>query len=157
MRSRPAHERPASSRREDAEKTRHWVAEGHAVEPPTASTRRCVDIGKLSSYSSGVRRKAGTLLALEASILYAGIESGEFHGYSLARAIQEQAAARRLTAHGTLYKALGRMEASGLLASRWENADSAAAEGRPRRRLYEVTGAGARALAAWNAASADAV
>jgi PadR family transcriptional regulator len=104
-----------------------------------------------------MRRKAGTLLPLEAAILTAGLEFGEFHGYSLARAIQEQAAARRLTAHGTLYKALGRMEASGLLASRWENVDSAAAEGRPRRRLYEVTGAGARALAAWNAASADAV
>src|SRR4051812_17248787 len=132
------------------------VAQGNAVERPTASTRRCVDIRKLSSYSFGVRRKAGTLLPLEASILDAGIELGEFHGYSLARAIQQQAAARRLTAHGTLYKALSRMEAAGLLASRWENADTAAAEGRPRRRLYEVTGAGARALAAWNAASVEA-
>lgn len=103
-----------------------------------------------------MRRKAGTLLALEASILTAGLELGEFHGYALARVIQEQTPARRLTAHWTLYKALSRMEASGLLASRWENADSAAAEGRPRRRLYEVTGAGAHALAAHNAGSAAA-
>jgi DNA-binding PadR family transcriptional regulator len=103
-----------------------------------------------------VRRKAGTLLPLEASILTAGLELGEFHGYSLARAIQAHEAARRLTAHGTLYKALSRMEHSGLLASRWENADRAAADGRPRRRLYEVTGAGARALDAWNAAAAHA-
>jgi DNA-binding PadR family transcriptional regulator len=93
---------------------------------------------------------------LEASILTAGLEFSEFHGYSLARAIQQQEAARRLTAHGTLYKALSRMEASGLLVSRWEDADSAAAEGRPRRRLYEVTGAGARALAGWKAADAEA-
>jgi PadR family transcriptional regulator len=102
-----------------------------------------------------VRRKAGTLLPLEASILAAALESGEFHGYSLARAIQEREGARRLTGHGTLYKALGRMEAAGLLVSRWEGADEGTADGRPRRRLYEVTGAGARALAAWNAASAE--
>lgn len=103
-----------------------------------------------------MRRKADTLLPLEASILTAGLELGEFHGYSLARGLQEREGARRLTAHGTLYKALGRMETAGLLASRWENADSAAAGGRPRRRLYEVTGAGARALAAWNATDATA-
>ena len=101
-------------------------------------------------------RKAGTLLPLEASILTAGLELGEFHGYSLARAIQEHEAARRLTAHGTLYKALSRMETSGLLASRWENADRATADGRPRRRLYQVTAVGAQAVAARNAASADA-
>ena len=100
----------------------------------------------------GVRRRAGTLLPLEASILIAGLELGEFHGYSLARAIQQHEAARRLTAHGTLYKALSRMETAGLLVSRWEGAERAAADGRPRRRLYEVTGAGARALAAWKAA-----
>jgi DNA-binding PadR family transcriptional regulator len=95
-----------------------------------------------------VRRKANTLLPLEVSILAAGLDLGEFHGYSLARGLQAREAARRLTAHGTLYKALGRMEAAGLLASRWESAEIAAADGRPRRRLYEVTGAGARALAA---------
>jgi DNA-binding PadR family transcriptional regulator len=102
-----------------------------------------------------MRRKAGTLLPLEASILIAGLELGEFHGYSLARTIREHASARRLTAHGTLYKALGRMETAGLLASRWEDADRAAADGRPRRRLYEVTGAGARAVAAWHAAKRE--
>jgi PadR family transcriptional regulator PadR len=101
-----------------------------------------------------MRRKADTLLPLEASILAAGLELGEFHGYSLARGLREREAARRLTAHGTLYKALARMEKLGLLASRWEDADSAAADGRPRRRLYEVTGAGARAVAACDAAGA---
>ncbi|HEX8156554.1 MAG TPA: helix-turn-helix transcriptional regulator [Solirubrobacteraceae bacterium] len=98
-----------------------------------------------------MRRKADTLLPLEASILLAGLQLGEFHGYSLARTIQEHANARRLTAHGTLYKALGRMQTAGLLTSRWEDADSAVADGRPRRRLYTVTGAGALALAAWEA------
>ena len=84
-------------------------------------------------------------------MLAAGIEaqrSGavEFHGFALAAAIQDRDAARRLTAHGTLYRALARMERAGLLTSRWEDADLAAAEGRPRRRLYRVTGLGATAL-----------
>lgn len=96
-----------------------------------------------------MRRKANSLLPLEALALTAGLELGEFHGYSLARVLQEHEAARRLTSHGTLYKALARLQTAGLLVSRWECAESAAAEGRPRRRLYEVTGAGARALATW--------
>ncbi len=50
---------------------------------------------------------------------------------------------RSLTAHGTLYKALARLEKFGLLTSRWE--DAAAAQGRPRRRLYELTRQGASA------------
>jgi len=56
--------------------------------------------------------------------------------------MREHGGSRSLTAHGTLYKALGRLEEFGLLTSRWE--DAAAAEGRPRRRLYELTPRGAR-------------
>jgi PadR family transcriptional regulator len=72
------------------------------------------------------------------------LRSGEttFHGFGLAQAMREHSASRSLTAHGTLYKALGRLEEFGLLTSRWE--DAAAAEGRPRRRLYELTRQGAR-------------
>lgn len=79
----------------------------------------------------------------------------EFHGFSIARAIQERDAARRLTAHGTLYKALGRLERAGLLESRWEAPELAEAEGRPRRRLYRVTGAGAAAIIRSRAESAQ--
>jgi DNA-binding PadR family transcriptional regulator len=66
---------------------------------------------------------------------------GTFHGFGLAQSMREHSGSRSLTAHGTLYKALGRLEESGLLASQWE--DAAAAEGRPRRRLYELTKRGA--------------
>ena len=52
------------------------------------------------------------------------------------------------SAHGTLYKALGRLEKAGLLESDWEDAGAAEADGRPRRRLYTVTGAGQLAFAA---------
>lgn len=94
------------------------------------------------------RRKPGTLLPLETEILAAALsmrspDQHGFHGFGLAQAMREQGGADSLTAHGTLYKALGRLEEFGLLTSRWE--DAAVAEGRPRRRLYELTGQGARA------------
>jgi PadR family transcriptional regulator, regulatory protein PadR len=92
------------------------------------------------------RRKPGTLLPLETEILGAALSMfrlGEatFHGFGLAQTMREQSGSRALTGHGTLYKALSRLEAFGLLTSRWE--DATAAEGRPRRRLYELTGQGA--------------
>ncbi len=98
-----------------------------------------------------VRRKPGALLPLELSILTAGVEAmqagePEFHGFSIAKAIQDRDAARRLTAHGTLYKALARLERAGLLESRWEEPELAEADGRPRRRLYRLTGTGAAAV-----------
>ena len=94
------------------------------------------------------RRKVGTLLPLETEILdvaLALLRAGHptFHGFGLAQTMRQQRAARSLTAHGTLYKALGRLEEFGLLISRWEDA-AAAVEARPRRRLYELTGEGAR-------------
>jgi PadR family transcriptional regulator PadR len=93
------------------------------------------------------RRKPGTLLPLETEILETALSmlrSGQatFHGFGLAQSMREQSGSRSLTGHGTLYKALSRLEELGLLSSRWEDA-SAAAEGRPRRRLYELTGQGA--------------
>ena len=93
------------------------------------------------------RRKPGTLLPLETEILELALSlrrSGHasFHGFGLAQTLREQSGSRALTGHGTLYKALGRLEAFGLLTSRWE--DASAAEGRPRRRLYELSGQGAR-------------
>jgi len=103
-----------------------------------------------------MRRKPGTLLPLEVDILDAGLElrrsgGARFHGFQLAKQIADHAGPRPLTAHGTLYKALQRLEEAGLLESQWEDPNIAAAEGRPRRRLYAVSGAGERALAAWQA------
>ena len=76
----------------------------------------------------------------------------EFHGYVLAKQMRDEAAARKLIAHGTLYKALDRLQGMGLLDSRWEDPIAAAAESRPRRRFYRVTAAGSNALAAVRAA-----
>jgi PadR family transcriptional regulator len=94
------------------------------------------------------RRTPGTLLPIELEILEAGLllaRSGtaSFHGFGLAVVLSEYRGRRSLTAHGTLYKALARLEEFGLLESEWE--DVAAVEGRPRRRLYHLTGAGVTA------------
>jgi DNA-binding PadR family transcriptional regulator len=100
-----------------------------------------------------MRRKPGTLLTIEISILQAGLslmrsDHLEFYGYAIAREIAELESARQLTAHGTLYRALERLEGAGLLASRWEDPEDAAREERPRRRLYQVTAEGEAALSA---------
>ena len=47
---------------------------------------------------------------------------------------------------GTVYPALRRLEKAGLLKSRWEKAAEAHADGRPRRRTYELTAGGREAL-----------
>jgi PadR family transcriptional regulator PadR len=96
-----------------------------------------------------VRRKPGALVPLELSILEQACSRGaeRFHGFELAKALADVDRSRRLTAHGTLYKALGRLAEMGLLEAEWEDADRALQEGRPRRRLYRITGAGERRLA----------
>lgn len=92
------------------------------------------------------------ILPLEASILGSAVELGrsgveEFHGFELAKRLRDDEGRRNLTAHGTLYKALTRMEKAGLLSSVWEDADEATAEGRPRRRLYSISLEGRAAFA----------
>jgi DNA-binding PadR family transcriptional regulator len=93
------------------------------------------------------RRRLGTLIPLESQILQLALSmrsSGEpsFHGFGLAQTLRVSSGSRSLTAHGTLYKALSRLEEFGLLASHWEDS---AIDGRPRRRLYELTGQGVEA------------
>jgi PadR family transcriptional regulator PadR len=96
-----------------------------------------------------MRRKPGQLLDLEARILTVMVQRGaaddEVHGFALARSLADQKGSKGLTSHGTLYKALARLEDAGALSSRWEDSATAEREGRPRRRLYRVTADG-RAL-----------
>ena len=97
-----------------------------------------------------MRRKAGSLVPLEqriclaaASLLGRGQET--FHGYEIAKTLAEGEDARLLTAYGTLYRALGRLEQMGLLSSRAEDPEIAASENRPGRRLYTLTAPGEEA------------
>jgi PadR family transcriptional regulator, regulatory protein PadR len=95
-----------------------------------------------------VFRKPGTLLPLERQVLEiaVGRAASGIYGFALAQELAGERGETRLVSHGTLYKALDRMRRAGLLVAEWEPAEAAAAEGRPRRRVYRVTAAGMRAL-----------
>jgi PadR family transcriptional regulator PadR len=71
---------------------------------------------------TAMRRKPGTLLPIEVSVLEVGLDLlgrgvEEFHGFLIAKEMKEKDGARMLTAHETLYKALSRMQEAGLLDS----------------------------------------
>jgi DNA-binding PadR family transcriptional regulator len=91
------------------------------------------------------------LLPLEEAILRLGCaragRAGDewFYGFAVASELRSSDDGQGLLGHGTLYKALDRLEVQGLLESRWEDVDPVTA-GRPRRREYRVTSAAAGAL-----------
>ena len=98
-----------------------------------------------------MRRKPGTLLPLELAICVAAVDLAEagidqFHGYELARRLADVADRRLLTAYGTLYRSLGRLEKMGLLTSQREDPAIPARENRPGRRFYTITAAGEAAV-----------
>lgn len=94
-----------------------------------------------------MRRKPGGLVPLELAICLCARRlqldgATAFHGYEIAKHLSEVTSHKYLTAYGTLYRALERLEGMGLLASRWEDPEISARENRPRRRLYTLTAAG---------------
>jgi PadR family transcriptional regulator, regulatory protein PadR len=106
-----------------------------------------------------VRRKPGHLVPIELAICDAALElrstgADAFHGYELAKTLRRVPGAPMVTAFGTLYRALARLEQMGLLESRWEDLPAPARPNRPRRRLYTLTSTGeAAAMAARRAAA----
>lgn len=98
-----------------------------------------------------MRRKLGKLLPIELAILEVCASrsldgSPECHGFLIAKLVKGMQDAKLLTAYGTLYRALGRLEKAGFLISQWEDMSSLANETRPRRRLYRITDTGSEAL-----------
>ena len=107
-----------------------------------------------------MRRKPGALVPLELAICACarrlqldGVDA--FHGYEVAKHLGDVTNQQFLTAYGTLYRALERLEAMGLLESRWEDPEISARENRPRRRLYTLTAAGEAAVEQAKAASRE--
>lgn len=96
-------------------------------------------------------RPVGRLLDLEYRIIEASLDlerdGNPVYGFALARQLSSSDGDQGLIGHGTLYKALGRLSTLGLMESTWE-VPTEEEEGRPRRRLYRVTGEGAKAAAA---------
>jgi PadR family transcriptional regulator, regulatory protein PadR len=90
-----------------------------------------------------MRRKKGTLIPIEQSIIEAAMKLenegfSEFHGFQIAKAIEGKTGVQNLTGYGTLYKALSRLQELGILESRWEVI--LVEENRPRRRYYHIDG-----------------
>jgi PadR family transcriptional regulator, regulatory protein PadR len=76
------------------------------------------------------------------TIVLAALEAGPAHGYAIIEAIRARSGDTFDLPEGTLYPALHRLEAAGLLASEW----TVPASGR-KRRVYTLTPDGRAALA----------
>ena len=74
-------------------------------------------------------------------IVLAALSAGPAHGYAVIEELKRRTAGAFDLPEGTVYPVLHRLEQAGLLAGRWVTADS----GR-RRRVYELTRRGERAL-----------
>jgi PadR family transcriptional regulator, regulatory protein PadR len=89
--------------------------------------------------SEGISRE---LVAASASgIVLALLSRGEDYGYAMIRRVREASGDRLQWAEGMLYPVLHRLEADGLIRSRW----GASPDGR-KRKYYEITAQGAKAL-----------
>ncbi|MCG6954870.1 MAG: PadR family transcriptional regulator [Gemmatimonadetes bacterium] len=85
------------------------------------------------------QERAEANLTYNGALVLQAMVQGHPYGFEIMRAA-------RLPS-GTVYPLLRRLEAAGLVASRWENPGKAQGEGRPPRRYYEPTPAGHAALA----------
>jgi DNA-binding PadR family transcriptional regulator len=78
-------------------------------------------------------------LSLSATVVLQAVANGYGYGFDIMDATGLPS--------GTVYPALRRMEASGLVTSAWESAAVAQRDQRPPRKYYEVTRSGRSALA----------
>jgi transcriptional regulator len=74
------------------------------------------------------------------ALILAVLAGGPLHGYAIIDALKRRSDGALALPEGTVYPALHRLEAAGLLASEWSDG-----EGR-RRRVYELTRRGRREL-----------
>jgi len=84
--------------------------------------------------------RAETLKGHLDGLLLASLEAGPLHGYAVIEVLRDGSSGRFDLPTGTVYPALHRLEAAGLVESGWS-----VVSGR-RRRTYELTPAGRRAL-----------
>ena len=74
-------------------------------------------------------------------LLLAALQAGPAHGYAIAERLRARSGGAFDLPEGTLYPALHRLEHAGSLSSKWSEV------GGRRRRVYQVTAKGHRALA----------
>jgi PadR family transcriptional regulator PadR len=85
------------------------------------------------------------------NLLLAALEAGEAHGFELLKRLTEAGSGALHLREGSVYPALYRLEAAGLVKSRWESPEEAKQTILPRRgprkKLYRLTRKGTRRLA----------
>lgn len=86
-------------------------------------------------------------LSYSGALVLQAIQTGHRHGFDIMRATGLPS--------GSVYPLLRRLEAAGLVASRWEHIDNARDEARPPRRYYTTTADGRAALGAARARVLD--
>lgn len=86
--------------------------------------------------------RAETLKGHLDGLLLASLEGGPRHGYAIMEALRAGSGGRFDLPTGTVYPALRRLERAGLIEGTWSQ------EGGRKRRVYELTPAGRRGLAA---------
>jgi PadR family transcriptional regulator, regulatory protein PadR len=86
--------------------------------------------------------RAETLKGHLDGMLLASLEAGPRHGYAIMEALRAGSGGRLDLPTGTIYPALHRLERAGLVHAAWSLA------GGRRRRVYQLTPAGRRTLAA---------
>jgi len=79
-------------------------------------------------------------LTLATTLVLQAIQRGHRYGFDIVDVTQFPT--------GTIYPALRRLERAGFVRSEWESDRTAASEGRPARRYYEITPRGGEALEA---------
>jgi DNA-binding PadR family transcriptional regulator len=79
-------------------------------------------------------------MTLATTLVMQAIGAGHRHGFDIVEVTGYPT--------GTVYPALRRLERDGYVRSRWEAERSAARDGRPARRYYELTATGVKALEA---------
>ena len=90
-----------------------------------------------------VANKNSAQSALDLLVLTVLERRGPMHGYGIANAIQELSEEALRVEEGSLYPALHRMEVAGWISAEWK-----VTENRRRARIYRVTRAGLKQLAA---------
>jgi PadR family transcriptional regulator PadR len=81
---------------------------------------------------------------LEALVL-STLRSGDAHGFEILRRLEEAGSGALKLKEGSLYPALYRLEAAGMIKGAWE--DSSSPRRGPRRRIYRLTQKGRRRFA----------
>lgn len=78
------------------------------------------------------------------NLVLAALRKGEAHGFEILKRIEAAGSGELSLKEGSLYPALYRLEAAGLVSGKWEG-DAARRRG-PRRRIYRLTAKGTRRL-----------